>query len=90
MPPGRGCLQVAEIFSCGSANPAKAVLRGRSGGAENLVIYPPRYRAPLVACQPTFSGVIPFHGFSMFCAPFSYVYEDPVQMYFTFRAMYLR
>ena len=36
------------------------------------------------------SGVIPFHGFTMFCAPFCYVYDDPVQMYFTFKAMYLR
>ena len=69
--------EVAEIFSCGSSNPAKAMLRGRSGGTENLVIYPP-------------SGVIPFHGFSMFCAPFCYVYEEPAKMYFTFRAMYLR
>ena len=37
--------KVAEIFSCGSSNPAKAVLRGRAGGgtpADNLVIYPPR------------------------------------------------
>ena len=36
--------KVAEIFSCGSSNPAKAVLRGRAGGApDNLVIYPPRW-----------------------------------------------
>ncbi|XP_023348029.1 TBC1 domain family member 19 [Eurytemora carolleeae] len=69
--------QVAEMFSCGSANPPKGVLRGRGGLSENQVLYPP-------------SGVIPFHGMSMFCAPFSYVYTDPVQLYFAFRAMYLR
>jgi hypothetical protein len=69
--------QVAELFSCGSSNPAKAVLRGKSSMSENLVIYPP-------------NGIIPFHGLAMFCAPFCYVYTDPLQFYFTFRAMYLR
>ena len=35
-------LQVAETFSCGSANPAKAVLRGKNAAVDNMVIYPPR------------------------------------------------
>ncbi len=70
-------LQVAELFSCGSSNPAKAVLRGKTSLSENLVIYPP-------------NGIIPFHGLAMFCAPFCYVYTEPLQFYFTFRAMYLR
>jgi len=34
--------QVAEMFSCGSANPPKGVLRGRGGLSENQVLYPPR------------------------------------------------
>lgn len=59
------------------ASPAKAVLRGRSSSWENTVVYPP-------------NGVVPFHGFSMFCAPFCYVYADTVQLYFTFRAFYLQ
>ena len=32
-----------------------------------------------------FAGIIPFHGFAMFCAPFCYIYDDPIQLYFTFR-----
>ncbi|KAL7065410.1 hypothetical protein AAHC03_05185 [Spirometra sp. Aus1] len=40
------------------------------------VIYPP-------------SGVIPFHGFSMYVAPLCYLYDDPVQLYIVFRQMYM-
>ena len=69
--------QVAETFSCGSANPAKAVLRGKNAAVDNMVIYPP-------------SGVIPFHGFSMFAAPMCYVSHEPAQLYATFKALYLR
>lgn len=69
--------EVAETFSCGSANPAKAVLRGKNAAVDNMVIYPP-------------SGVIPFHGFCMFAAPMCYVSHDPAQLYATFKAMYLR
>ena len=69
--------QVAETFSCGSANPAKAVLRGKNAAVDNMVIYPP-------------SGVIPFHGFSMFAAPMCYVSPEPAQLYATFKALYLR
>ena len=47
----------------------RATLRGKASGAlENTVVYPP-------------NGVIPFHGFAMFCAPFCYVYDDPEQLY---------
>ena len=47
----------------------RATLRGKqSGSIEHQVIYPP-------------NGVIPFHGFAMFCAPFCYVYDDTVQLY---------
>ena len=47
----------------------RATLRGKAAGnLENTVVYPP-------------NGVIPFHGFAMFCAPFCYVYDDPEQLY---------
>lgn len=36
------------------------------------------------------SGVVPFHGICMFAAPFSYLFDSPVQLYFTFRAFYVR
>ncbi len=58
------------------------LLRNRnvsSGGTvlDHTVVYPP-------------NGVVPFHGFALFCAPFCYVYSDPCQLYFTFRAFYLQ
>lgn len=36
------------------------------------------------------SSVVPFHGICMFAAPFCYVFESPVELYFTFRAFYIR
>ncbi|XP_037926548.1 TBC1 domain family member 19 isoform X2 [Hermetia illucens] len=36
------------------------------------------------------SGVVPFHGICMFAAPFCYLYDSPVKLYFTFRAFYIR
>lgn len=36
------------------------------------------------------SGIVPFHGICMFAAPFSYLFDNPVQLYFTFRAFYVR
>lgn len=36
------------------------------------------------------SGVVPFHGICMFAAPFCYIYNSPIQLYFTFRAFYIR
>ena len=69
---------VLDKFRSSCSNAAKATLRGRTSPTpENTVIYPP-------------NGIIPFHGFAMYCAPFAYVYEDPVQLYFTFRAFYLQ
>ena len=69
---------VLEKFRSSCSNPAKATLRGKtSSTTEHTVIYPP-------------NGIIPFHGFAMYCAPFCYVYDDPVQLYFTFRAFYLQ
>ncbi|XP_037928020.1 TBC1 domain family member 19 isoform X2 [Teleopsis dalmanni] len=51
--------------------------------AENYVSRGKYYDAPP-------SGVVPFHGICMFAAPFCYLYKDPIQMYFTFRAFYIR
>lgn len=53
----------------------QAILRGKSNATENTVIYPP-------------NGIVPFHGFSMYCAPFCYVFADTCQLYFTFTAFY--
>ncbi|XP_046812263.1 TBC1 domain family member 19 isoform X1 [Lucilia cuprina] len=36
------------------------------------------------------SGVVPFHGICMFAAPFCYLYDSPIGLYFTFRAFYIR
>lgn len=36
------------------------------------------------------SGIIPFHGICMFAAPFCYLFDDPMPLYFTFRAFYIR
>ncbi|CAH8545410.1 unnamed protein product [Schistosoma bovis] len=36
------------------------------------------------------SGVIPFHGFSMYMLPLCYLYDDPVTLYVTFRQLYIR
>ncbi|CAH8495995.1 unnamed protein product [Schistosoma turkestanicum] len=36
------------------------------------------------------SGVIPFHGFSMYMLPLCYLYDDPVTLYIIFRQLYVR
>ncbi|KAH0550622.1 TBC1 domain family member 19 [Cotesia glomerata] len=54
-----------------------AILQGKPAALENTLVFPP-------------SGVIPFHGFTMYATPFCYLYDDPCSMYFTFRAFYLR
>ncbi|XP_035728237.1 TBC1 domain family member 19-like [Vespa mandarinia] len=54
-----------------------AVLQGKPATLENTLVFPP-------------SGVIPFHGFTMYATPFCYLYDDPCIMYYTFRAFYLR
>ncbi|XP_040575827.1 TBC1 domain family member 19 [Lepeophtheirus salmonis] len=76
--------EVLTKFQYRSTTPAKATLRsiGMSKNMNgnphgNTVIYPP-------------NGVIPFHGFAMYVAPFSYIYDNPVQLYYTFRAFYLQ
>ncbi|XP_015514833.1 TBC1 domain family member 19 isoform X1 [Neodiprion pinetum] len=54
-----------------------AVLQGKPATLENTLVFPP-------------SGVIPFHGFTMYATPFCYLYDNPCTMYYTFRAFYLR
>ncbi|XP_067626036.1 TBC1 domain family member 19 isoform X2 [Eurosta solidaginis] len=36
------------------------------------------------------SGVVPFHGICMFAAPFCYLFDSSINLYFTFRAFYIR
>ncbi|VDK33326.1 unnamed protein product [Taenia asiatica] len=36
------------------------------------------------------SGVVPFHGFSMYVSPLCYLYDDPVELYAVFRELYIR
>ncbi|XP_050077496.1 TBC1 domain family member 19 [Anopheles maculipalpis] len=35
-------------------------------------------------------GFVPFHGICMLAAPFCYLYDNPVSLYYTFRAFYIR
>ncbi|XP_044255390.1 TBC1 domain family member 19 [Tribolium madens] len=68
-----------EILKDLSTQPGfmQVVIKGKQNGAENTIIFPP-------------SGVIPFHGFTMYAAPFCYLYDDPIQLYFVFRTFYIR
>ncbi|KAF7287220.1 hypothetical protein GWI33_002040 [Rhynchophorus ferrugineus] len=51
--------------------------KGKTNAPENTIVFPP-------------SGVIPFHGFTMYAAPFCYLFDNSVELYFAFRAFYLR
>ena len=68
---------VLQRYQGSCSSPARATLRGKTTSLENTVIYPP-------------NGVIPFHGFSMYCVPLCYVYDDPRQLFYSFRAFYLQ
>lgn len=57
--------------------PPRSYIKGRLGDDSCAVTYPP-------------NGVIPFHGFSMYAAPFCYLYCDPVKIYHVFRQFYVR
>jgi len=56
-------------------SPPTAFLKGELGNEQAVVVYPP-------------NGVIPFHGFSMYAAPFCFVYHDDVDLYLTFKNFY--
>lgn len=64
-----------------SSPPPSAVTPSNAPG--NGTKSKPQYESPP-------SGVVPFHGICMFAAPFAYLYDNPVQLYFTFRAFYIR
>ncbi|XP_078590504.1 TBC1 domain family member 19-like [Branchiostoma floridae x Branchiostoma japonicum] len=68
---------VLKCFAHTSATPAKSYIRGKLGMEEFQVTYPP-------------SGVIPFHGFTMYAASLCFVYDEPARLYFVFREMYTR
>ncbi|XP_018579014.1 TBC1 domain family member 19 [Anoplophora glabripennis] len=55
----------------------QVVVKGKQNQPESTMVFPP-------------SGVIPFHGFTMYAAPFCYLFENPIELYFVFRAFYLR
>ncbi|KAJ8976550.1 hypothetical protein NQ317_011814 [Molorchus minor] len=55
----------------------QVVIKGKHNSVEKTMVFPP-------------SGVIPFHGFSMYAAPFCYLFDKPDELYFVFRAFYLR
>ncbi|KDR14568.1 TBC1 domain family member 19 [Zootermopsis nevadensis] len=69
--------EVLSLFNHSAGNPVHAVLKNKPATVENTVVFPP-------------SGIIPFHGFTMYAAPFCYLYDNPVALYHTFRAFYLR
>ncbi|XP_023702175.1 TBC1 domain family member 19 isoform X1 [Cryptotermes secundus] len=69
--------EVLSVFNHSAGNPVHAVLKNKPATVENTVAFPP-------------SGVIPFHGFTMYATPFCYLYDNPVALYHTFRAFYLR
>ncbi|KAK7864633.1 hypothetical protein R5R35_012408 [Gryllus longicercus] len=69
--------ELLTVFNHSAANPVHAVLKNKLPAVENTVVFPP-------------SGVIPFHGFTMYSTPFCYLYDDPIALYYTFRAFYMR
>ncbi|CAB3382765.1 Hypothetical predicted protein [Cloeon dipterum] len=69
--------EVLKIFNNSSSTPVTGLLKGKNPSFENSIVFPP-------------SGVIPFHGFSMYATPFCYMYDEPINLYFTFRAFYMR
>ncbi|XP_076334413.1 TBC1 domain family member 19 isoform X1 [Tachypleus tridentatus] len=70
-------VSIVEHFRYSSATPPKGFLRGRSGQEEGLVVYPP-------------SGIIPYHGFTMYVTPLCYLYDDPVTLYGVFKELFCR
>lgn len=69
--------EILSLALHSSSNSIHAILRGMPVAIESTVAYPP-------------SGVIPFHGFTMYATALCYVYDDPMALYYTFRAFYMR
>ncbi|VVC99010.1 unnamed protein product [Leptidea sinapis] len=72
----RDC-EVMQQLRGSTGTPLTVAIKGRQTSADSVTVFPP-------------SGIIPFHGFTMYATPFCYLYDDPVQLYFMFRAFYLR
>jgi len=68
---------VLQHFDYSSTLPPKSYVHGKLGVPECCVTYPP-------------NGVFPFHGFSMLAAPLCYIFENPVELYYVFRYLYMR
>ncbi|KAG6463712.1 hypothetical protein O3G_MSEX014036 [Manduca sexta] len=72
----RDC-EIMQHLKGSIGNPLNVTIKGKQTSAESVTVFPP-------------SGIIPFHGFTMYATPFCYLYDDPVQLYYTFRAFYIR
>ncbi|OWR44853.1 TBC1 domain family member 19 [Danaus plexippus] len=72
-----------QVMLCFSRD-GEVLSRARS----TALTVPVRGRNERTAFPP--SGVVPFHGFTMYATPFCYLYDDPVQLYYIFRAFYIR
>ncbi|CAH0669322.1 unnamed protein product [Spodoptera exigua] len=70
-------IDVMQQLKGSIGNPPTVTIKGKQTSAESMTVFPP-------------SGIIPFHGFTMYATPFCYLYDDPVQLYYTFRAFYVR
>ncbi|CAG9792200.1 unnamed protein product [Diatraea saccharalis] len=69
--------EVMQQLKGSIGNPLTVTIKGKQTSAESVTVFPP-------------SGIIPFHGFTMYATPFCYLYDDPAQLYYTFRAFYIR
>ncbi|XP_026748243.2 TBC1 domain family member 19 [Galleria mellonella] len=72
----RDC-EVMQSLKGSIGNPLTVTIKGKQTSADSVTVFPP-------------SGIIPFHGFTMYATPFCYLYDDPAQLYYTFRAFYIR
>ncbi|CAK1578846.1 unnamed protein product [Parnassius mnemosyne] len=69
--------EVLQQLKGSVGNPLTVTIKGKQTSLDSITVFPP-------------SGIIPFHGFTMYATPFCYLYDDPVQLYYTFRAFYVR
>lgn len=81
LPPTTVTSAVAPASTPGSSNSANSKTKQQQQQMQQPV--PVQYEGPP-------SGVVPFHGICMFAAPFSYLFDNPIKLYFTFRAFYVR
>uniref|UniRef100_A0A671VWW9 TBC1 domain family, member 19 n=1 Tax=Sparus aurata TaxID=8175 RepID=A0A671VWW9_SPAAU len=67
---------VLDHFKYNSATPPKSYIQGEPMSTSTRAHTP--------------TGVIPFHGFSMYVAPLCFLYNEPSKLYSVFREMYIR